>query len=1763
MPTRTPSRFIVVSALSAMLDACISKAVRDVSGESRDAKGRWARGASSYFNFRSWFGDFENDPVHSSKVVEPDGMGGKQPQKNHAVHPTVVFHGTRGNFRAFSERKLGGSTGHPTANLGYFFTASARIAYEFGGGVLEKDRPKSLDEISQEVSGKPFAEGDWGEQNAASAAHLIQPGHVNLGNAPRSTRILPAYLNIRHPYEMTSEDFTNLFDADIGTFKKKIVGQGYDGLHFKADEYQEKERLGETFGYFPEFSAETWVAFHPNQIKSVANIGEWNPLDNDIYKAVSKDNPSPLPGGPEPLSRASVAAQRLSTRLCRHPAEQPISLHSKSGGRIPAKQCAVCGRIKVNDPKDHADTCAEGPEEGQALSPCDNAGNGGLSKAVLPDFLIITGILLEKGHDVSGQPRKSGGQHGGGQFVPERADGIYAEARSLYESGLSKRNVAAKMGLPYGSMTHIFAKSGVKARSKSEANMVHDPEVEAKVLRYALDGKRWDDIAKDLGVSKTRARRVLRDLGVEKPAALKGISQAYRDEAVRLYTDEKMSTPEIARRLNISEPTASHYVGAAGVIRSPSERSALGVQKRRDTGQRVGPQGISAPWYSEKTGMWGFADSSYEVVRMSQLDNDPDVKTWKRNAPTVIYNTDKRYVPDFLIEMTDGKKIVEEVKPRWLLHDKKVQAKAEAARKFFGAQGIDYRIVTEREIGIDALRDFDYDGLPFINDITRAKLKRAAFQTRVARWQEKQEALSEGNDLSEGEPIEKSVSSNCFSNPSACQLRWITAHPHDQGGKGVALLVHDNGEEYTVVGGAGGSMNQTVFRHKAGSKEDAAARKTLRSQGREARKKEALSKLGEGGQVLQKHDADLKDAIGKQTEDVQNRILSKLGDGMGQNAIQQVMDAARAKAKEQNPDATPQQQSEFAEKAAKAARQDAVRAAKDLTARALDHAAIRKLGDADTTPAQFEANIGGQKLLRNFSPEELDGFVRDMADIAQKKGVRRAIARALVGGDQNAMQGIDTDITPLSQEEADSQNLSKYLDKQSVNDNAALVMETEKSPTSSQRTSQAAGAADSINALSHEMSGQAILHPGAIAQMGVENAARVAAAFLTKRGAGKQDGDAIHARIAAGEAASVHSLVTSTGAMDAIVQSAQEAAKAGGGDVTQAQASIMAANMAKRKYVLLNTGRGGLRAAAAVANFLGEPGKDDMRLPGGDSRTAAENTAKGYGLAPEDYTLEENHKGKGNGVQGGGYSLVIPAGSLDKLATPHSLADSDRSSALDALKEDVQENGGHYSPPGMNPDFHLRPHQELAARAIVEQKHMVLNYGAGSGKTGTLLAATADLLSSGKIDRALYSMPKQPKSGLTADGGDLEKAVTPEFAGQVAVINDPSTLAHALEQIKSGEKKVLVVSPDTLRNHAKEIEAAGFGGPRSLFAADEAHEFATRDTNAQSGRTGAAQTFAKSGYAVAMSGTLVKNDASELASVFDLIHPGQLGDKKQFAKEWGRLAQGQSDLFAGEAMRGMRDRLGSGMLSYSRPVSGKDGEPLTLTDSTVTVDPTPAQKAEIADINTTYRKEKASPNVGVAKAAALRRDARTRRVLNTGKDNPKLAALQAIMDSEKKRDPKNRVGVYSFEKGPLRDAQAALAGSKLQSVTGDNQGSQTRDAINAVNDRKNDTDGLLLSNAGVYGINAQGLDNIVKLGPMDTPANEEQLNHRHYRTGQTRDVRTTSIISSHPSEALAQFRTRNVKLPQVTLLAALADDSGQAGLLSRHLNTIKEAAGVN
>ena len=104
---------------------------------------------------------------------------------------------------------------------------------------------------------------------------------------------------------------------------------------------------------------------------------------------------------------------------------------------------------------------------------------------------------------------------------------------------------------------------------------------------------------------------------------------------------------------------------------------------------------IKSPWSFERY------DSDMERMMMARLENDPEVAKWVKRHGISIPWIDPRgrrcsYRPDFLVEFTDGRKAIIEVKNPALMDSPAVMRKESAAREWCRKRGMAYQIATIR-----------------------------------------------------------------------------------------------------------------------------------------------------------------------------------------------------------------------------------------------------------------------------------------------------------------------------------------------------------------------------------------------------------------------------------------------------------------------------------------------------------------------------------------------------------------------------------------------------------------------------------------------------------------------------------------------------------------------------------------------------------------------------------------------------------------------------------------------------------------------------------------------------------------------------------------------------------------------------------------------------------------------------------------------------------------------------------------------------------
>ena len=234
-------------------------------------------------------------------------------------------------------------------------------------------------------------------------------------------------------------------------------------------------------------------------------------------------------------------------------------------------------------------------------------------------------------------------------------------------------------------------------------------------------GKSMLQVQQATGIDDQAVKRILTARNV--PMRTESVKPQYTDEqraqVIALYTQESLSAREVGRRLGLKVFTVKEWLTKAGVIRTMSEAAALSVAQHKGRSAPYRKHSESLTYRSVKNGVAHYADTRFELLRMTQLDADPTVTAWEKCRDRISY-TDPRgkwhtYNPDLRVTRHTGV-TVEEIKPVTLVSFGNNPAKFAAARQYYSERNIGFVIVTEDELGRDALAVFHKPATPTVID---------------------------------------------------------------------------------------------------------------------------------------------------------------------------------------------------------------------------------------------------------------------------------------------------------------------------------------------------------------------------------------------------------------------------------------------------------------------------------------------------------------------------------------------------------------------------------------------------------------------------------------------------------------------------------------------------------------------------------------------------------------------------------------------------------------------------------------------------------------------------------------------------------------------------------------------------------------------------------------------------------------------------------------------------------------------------------------
>lgn len=238
----------------------------------------YAKNGTKSKAFKAWFGDWENDPASASKVTNEEG------------EPETVYHWTPHKFDRF---RTSGRNG-----LGAHFGSKEQA--ERRQGKVDRNGGRFI-EVNLNIK-NPLRlkdHGNWGFYGTGLKDELVKKGIISKKDVSDRRKWH------EREYAKLEDEFKD--DPQMMVGYKKKWREGVDQRYFSSKERELSDQQEDWIqkkikdaGYdgivylnVYEFGKDSWIAFEPHQIKSVANRGTFDPSNNDI--SFSSDTPMRQP----------------------------------------------------------------------------------------------------------------------------------------------------------------------------------------------------------------------------------------------------------------------------------------------------------------------------------------------------------------------------------------------------------------------------------------------------------------------------------------------------------------------------------------------------------------------------------------------------------------------------------------------------------------------------------------------------------------------------------------------------------------------------------------------------------------------------------------------------------------------------------------------------------------------------------------------------------------------------------------------------------------------------------------------------------------------------------------------------------------------------------------------------------------------------------------------------------------------------------------------------------------------------------------------------------------------------------------------------------------------------------------------------------------------------------------------------------------------------------------------------------------------------
>ncbi|KRF00783.1 helicase [Nocardioides sp. Soil777] len=426
--------------------------------------------------------------------------------------------------------------------------------------------------------------------------------------------------------------------------------------------------------------------------------------------------------------------------------------------------------------------------------------------------------------------------------------------------------------------------------------------------------------------------------------------------------------------------------------------------------------------------------------------------------------------------------------------------------------------------------------------------------------------------------------------------------------------------------------------------------------------------------------------------------------------------------------------------------------------------------------------------------------------------------------------------------------------------------------------------------------------------------------------------------------------------------------------------------------------------------------------------------------------------------------------------------------------------------------------------------HLHRHEGADAPGGPTLVVCPASLLGNWEAEIRRFA-PGVPVRRLHGAGRTLD-----------GLVSDPDDLLAPLEGAAAGDPGFVLTTYGTMRNDAEQLAAVPWG----LVVADEAQHV----KNAQSSTARAMRTI-PSAARVALTGTPVENNLTELWAILDWAIPGLLGSRNAFRKVWA--APIESGLEPTKA-RQFADLIGPFLLRRRKSDPGIAPELPAKTETDHLIGLTREQVVLYETYVRDCMRRIEEADEDTRRGLVLKLLTGLKQICNhpahfLKQSNPRLSGR-----SEKLDLLDELIGTVLAEGGAalvftqyvamarLLERHLSRAGVPHQFLHGGTTVAE-REAMVARFQAGEVPVFLLSLKAGGTGLNLTQADHVIHVDRWWNPAVEEQATDRAYRIGQTRPVQVHRFVTQGTiEEKIAELLSRKRALADTVL------GRGEAGL---------------